>query len=78
MKGLDIVAALRPRHVVAGHKNKALEDDPKTIDETGRYREDAERFISRSHIAREFYDAMVTLYPDRLNPSAPWFWGAKT
>jgi len=77
MKGLEIVAALRARHVVAGHKNKALPDDPKTIDETRRYLEDAERLISGSHTAREFYDAMVTLYPDRLNPSALWFWGAK-
>ncbi len=77
MKGLDIVAALRPRHVVAGHKNKALQDDPKTIDETRRYLEDAERLVSSSHTAREFYDAMLTLYPDRLNPSALWFWSAR-
>jgi glyoxylase-like metal-dependent hydrolase (beta-lactamase superfamily II) len=77
MKGLDIVAALRPRHVVAGHKNKALPDDPKTIDETRRYLEDAERLVSSSHTAREFYDGMLALYPDRLNPSALWFWSAK-
>jgi hypothetical protein len=74
---LSIVTALRPRHIVAGHKNKVLPDDPKIIDETRRYLEDAERLVSRSQTAREFYDAMVTLYPDRLNPSALWFWGAK-
>jgi len=43
------------------HKNKALQDDPKTIDETRRYLEDAERLISSSHTAREFYDAMLKL-----------------
>ena len=31
-----------------------------------------------SHTALESYNAMVELYPDRLNPSALWFWGAKT
>lgn len=77
MKALDMVAALRPRHVVAGHKNKALEDDPKTIDETRRYLEDAERLIGSSHTALEFYNGMMELYPDRLNPGALWFWGAK-
>ena len=77
IKALDIVTALRPRHIVAGHKNKVLPDDPKIIDETRRYLEDAERLVSRSQTAREFYDAMVTLYPDRLNPSALWFWSAK-
>jgi hypothetical protein len=78
MKALDTVAALRPRHAVAGHKNKALADDPKTIAETRRYLEDAEPLIACSHTARKFYDAMVERYPDRLNPSALWFWGAKT
>ena len=77
MKALDVVAALRPRHVVAGHKNKALPDDPKAIAETRRYLEDAERLIASSRTAREFYDAMIQRYPDRVNPSALWFWGAQ-
>jgi hypothetical protein len=73
MKALDMIAALRPRHVVAGHKNKALEDNPKTIDETRRYPEDADRLIDISHTALEFYNGMMELYPDRLNPSTLWF-----
>ncbi|HTE83800.1 MAG TPA: hypothetical protein VK821_03635 [Dehalococcoidia bacterium] len=72
-----MIAALRPQHVVAGHKNKALEDDPRTIGETRRYLEDAERLIGSRHTALEFYNSMMELYPDRLNPSALWFWGAK-
>ena len=35
------------------------------------------RVIASSHNAREFYDAMIRLYPDRKNRSALWFWGAK-
>jgi glyoxylase-like metal-dependent hydrolase (beta-lactamase superfamily II) len=77
MKALDIVAALNPRHVVAGHKDKALPDDAKTIEETRRYLQDAESLIPASHSALEFYNAMVQRHPDRLNPSALWFWGAK-
>jgi glyoxylase-like metal-dependent hydrolase (beta-lactamase superfamily II) len=72
-KALDIVAALRPRHIVAGHKNKALEDDPKAIEETRRYLEDAERLQASSQSARAFYDAMLQLHPDRLNRSVLWF-----
>lgn len=74
---LDVVAALKPTHVVAGHKDKDLPDDPKTIQDTRRYLEDVERVIAGSHDAREFYDAMIKLYPDRKNRSALWFWGAK-
>jgi glyoxylase-like metal-dependent hydrolase (beta-lactamase superfamily II) len=77
MTALDIVASLQPTHVVASHKNKDLEDDPKAVQDTRRYLEDVERVIASSDNAREFYDAMVGLYPDRKNRSALWFWGAK-
>jgi glyoxylase-like metal-dependent hydrolase (beta-lactamase superfamily II) len=77
MRALDLVAALQPRHVVAGHKNDALEDGPNTIAQTRRYLEDAERMSGDCSTAREFFDAMVELYPDRLNRSALWFWGAQ-
>jgi hypothetical protein len=62
---------------VAGHKEKDLPDDPKTIQDTRRYLEDVERVVASSHNAREFYDAMIKLYPDRKNLSALWFWGAQ-
>ena len=76
-RALDVVAALKPTHVVAGHKDKNLPDDPKTIQDTRRYLEDVERVVASSHNAREFYDAMIKLYPDRKNRSALWFWGAQ-
>jgi glyoxylase-like metal-dependent hydrolase (beta-lactamase superfamily II) len=77
LNALENVATLQPRHVVAGHKNKALADDPKTIRETRQYLIDAERLLASSHSALEFFNAMLALYPNRLNPSALWFWGAE-
>ena len=77
IKALDTIAALRPRRVVASHKNPALDDDPQAIDETRGYLEDAERLSQTSHSALEFYKAMMEGYPSRLNPTALWFWGAR-
>jgi glyoxylase-like metal-dependent hydrolase (beta-lactamase superfamily II) len=77
LKGLDTIATLRPRTVVASHKNPALDDEPKAIDETRGYLEDAERLSQTSHSALEFYNAMLERYPSLLNPTALWFWGAR-
>ena len=77
INALDTIAALRPRRVVASHKNPALDDDPNAIDETRRYLVDVERLSRTSHNALEFYNAMLRLYPERLNPTALWFWGAQ-
>lgn len=77
MQALDTIAALHPRKVVAGHKNPALDDDPSAIEETRSYLEDVERLSGTCHGALEFYQAMQELYPERLNLTALWFWGAK-
>jgi len=77
IQALDTIAALQPRSVVAGHKNPALDDDPKAIAETRKYLEDVERLSRTTHSALEFYNAMIQLYPERLNTTALWFWGAR-
>ncbi len=77
IEALNTIAALQPRRVVASHKNPALDDDPKAIAETRRYLEDVERLSQNTHSALEFYNAMIELYPERLNPTALWFWGAR-
>jgi glyoxylase-like metal-dependent hydrolase (beta-lactamase superfamily II) len=77
IKALDTIAALQPRKVVAGHKNPALDDDPNAVAETRKYLEDVERLSQTSRTALEFYNAMLELYPNRLNPTALWFWGAR-
>ncbi|MGW1727509.1 MBL fold metallo-hydrolase [Streptomyces sp. NPDC002306] len=73
LQALDRVAALQPRHVVAGHKNKDLPDDPATIEETRQYLLDAIRLLGQKPTAREYFDRMTTLYPDRLNPGPVWY-----
>ncbi|MEV4127262.1 MBL fold metallo-hydrolase [Nocardia sp. NPDC049707] len=73
LTALDTVAALEPRAVVAGHKNKDLPDDPASIDQTRRYLLDAQRLLAEKSSPREYFDAMVELYPDRLNAGPVWY-----
>jgi glyoxylase-like metal-dependent hydrolase (beta-lactamase superfamily II) len=73
LRALDRVAGLHPRAVVAGHKNKDRPDDPAVLDETRRYLQDVIRLLDGKPAAREFYDQMTGLYPDRLNPGVVWY-----
>lgn len=73
LKALDRVAELKPRAVVAGHKNKDLADDPAILDQTRQYLLDAIRLLDAKPTAREYFDRMTALYPDRLNPGPVWY-----
>jgi len=73
LKAIDKVAALRPRAVVAGHKNKDLPDDPAILDQTRQYLVDAQRLRDEKPTLREFFDRMLALYPDRLDPGPLWY-----
>jgi glyoxylase-like metal-dependent hydrolase (beta-lactamase superfamily II) len=73
LKALDRVAELKPRAVVAGHKNKDLDDDPAILDQTRQYLLDAIRLLDAKPTAREYFDRMTALYPDRLNPGPVWY-----
>ena len=70
---IDAVAALQPRVVVAAHKNRSLPDDPAILDETRRYLRDVIRLLDSKPTAREFYDQMLDLHPDRLNRGPLWY-----
>ena len=72
LRAVDRVARLRPRAVVAGHKNKDRPDDPAILDETRQYLEDVIRLLEDKPTARGFYDQMTGLHPDRLNPGVVW------
>ena len=72
LKAIDKVAALQPRAVVAGHKNKDLPDEPAILDQTRDYLLDARRLLANKPTPREFYDQMIDLYPDRLNAGPLW------
>ena len=73
LHALNTVAALDPRAVVAGHKNKDLPDDPAIINQTRDYLLDAQRLLAGKPSPREFFDHMVRLYPDRLNVGPVWY-----
>ncbi|MFD5513786.1 MBL fold metallo-hydrolase [Streptomyces sp. NPDC127051] len=73
LAGIDKVAALKAQHVVAGHKNKDLPDDPKILDETRQYLRDAIRLLDTKPTPQEFYDKMIKLHGDRLNPGPLWY-----
>jgi glyoxylase-like metal-dependent hydrolase (beta-lactamase superfamily II) len=70
---LDEVAALRPRAVVAGHKNVDLPDDPAIIEQTREYLLNARRLLDEKPSPREYFDEMVALYPNRLNTGPVWY-----
>jgi glyoxylase-like metal-dependent hydrolase (beta-lactamase superfamily II) len=75
LDGIDRIAELNPRHVVAGHKNKDLPDDPKILDETRQYLRDTIRLLAGKPTPREFFEQMMKLHGDRLNPGPLWYSG---
>ena len=69
---LDKLEALKPKAVVAGHKVPDNDDDPRIIAETRQYLRDFDRLNTATTTARELYDAMLEIYPDRVNPGSLW------
>ena len=69
---LDKIEALKPLAVIAGHKAPENDDDPKIIEETRKYIRDFIRLNESTKTARELYDRMLELYPDRVNPGSLW------
>ena len=76
MRATDILAALDPVFVVAGHKNPDLPDAPTILGETKNYLADFNRLDAETETASELYETMLALYPKRANPGALWA-GAK-
>jgi glyoxylase-like metal-dependent hydrolase (beta-lactamase superfamily II) len=70
---IDRVAALNPRHVVAGHQNKQLDDDADTtIAETRQYLDDAEELPRTETTAVDFFNAELERYPNHLGRTVLW------
>ena len=72
ISALDRMEALRPKAVIAGHKIPENDDDPRIIGETRQYLRDFNRLNETTSSARELYDAMLEIYPDRVNPGSLW------
>ena len=69
---LDKLEALNPKTVIAGHKVPENDDDPRIIAETRQYLHDFNRLNAVTTTARELYDAMLEIYPNRVNPGSLW------
>src|ERR1700730_18288510 len=69
---LDKIDALKPLAGVAGHKIPSNDDSPRNVEETRQYIRDFIRLNDATKTARELYDQMLELYPDRANPGSLW------
>ncbi|PKB88419.1 MBL fold metallo-hydrolase [Ewingella americana] len=69
---LDSLAALKPAYVVAGHKVPENDDAPENIAKTKQYLLDFNRLAEQTDSADELYQAMLALYPTRVNPGSLW------
>src|SRR5260370_1349174 len=69
---LDTIDALHPRAGVARPKRPGTDQSPRIIEETRQYIRDFDRLAQTTTTARELYDQMLSLYPERVNPGALW------
>jgi glyoxylase-like metal-dependent hydrolase (beta-lactamase superfamily II) len=70
---IDKVEALKPRHIVAGHQNKQLDDDAdRTIAETRQYLDDADELLRTENTAVDFFNAKIERYPNHLGRTVLW------
>src|SRR6202171_2170261 len=69
---LEKLGALIPTSLIAGHKVPENDDDPRIVAETRQYLRDFNRLNATTTTARELYDAMLAIYPDRVNPGSLW------
>ena len=75
---IDKVESLKPRHIVAGHQNKELDDDAeRTIAETRQYLDDAQALLQTERTALDFFNAKLERYPNHLGRYVLWA-GAQT
>jgi hypothetical protein len=58
--------------VIAGHKRPGKDDSPKIIEEPRQYIRDFDRLAGTTTTARELYDKMLELYPERVNRLPLW------
>jgi glyoxylase-like metal-dependent hydrolase (beta-lactamase superfamily II) len=72
ISALDTIESLKPLTVVAGHKRPGRADAPSVITETRQYIRDFDRIAADTRTAKDLYNEMFALYPDRVNPGALW------
>ena len=72
-KALDVVETLGAKHIVAGHQNRALDDDAaRVLAESREYLDYADGLLQTAGGALEFFNAMIERYPDHLGRTVLW------
>jgi len=69
---VDRISALNPRVVIAGHKRPGNSDGPHVLKETRQYIRDFDRAVGTAKTARELFDRMLELHPQRMNVTTLW------
>jgi len=69
---LDVIAALRPTAVIAGHRPADAANQPRYIDETRRYLSAFAAAAAKAATTLDLYNAVLEEYPDRLNRGVLW------
>jgi hypothetical protein len=72
LRALDKIESLHPKAVAAGHGVLDPDSSPRHIEETRRYIRDFNAAVASTSTARELYEKMLSLYPDRVNPGSLW------
>lgn len=72
LAALDAIEQLAPVAVVSGHKRDGDPDSPEDIARTRRYLRDFDAAAEKAGGYQELYDAMVALYPGRVNRGVLW------
>lgn len=72
LAALDRIEALRPKIVIVGHGPLTPDNSPRHIGATRQYIEDFDRLEGETTTAQQLYDAMIALYPERVNPGSLW------
>jgi glyoxylase-like metal-dependent hydrolase (beta-lactamase superfamily II) len=70
---VNTMESLKPRFVVAGHKNMTNDDDGgRVLEQTRQYIIDFQELAEKTTTAKELYDQMLARYPEWLNRGALW------
>ncbi|HJX84611.1 MAG TPA: MBL fold metallo-hydrolase [Candidatus Angelobacter sp.] len=72
LQALDRIESLHPKAVVTGHGALDPDSSPRHIEETRRYIHDFNACLAITSTSLEFYERLLSLHPNRLNPGSLW------
>ncbi|MFC4808195.1 MBL fold metallo-hydrolase [Paenibacillus sp. GCM10023250] len=72
IRTLDRLIDLNPKYVIAGHKVPENDNNHGILNETKQYLLDFIRLDHETDTVDDLYNAMLALYPSRVNPGSLW------